>query len=91
MPIKEIITIATVIIGAWSVTEGRAGILKHVRKVQIQILREVSRTDTWGNPSIFQYRPSKRVSRRIEIKDGKIKEMRPNAKAIRPVRQSVDF
>lgn len=53
MPIKEIITIAVVIMSGWYVVGGQQGMLRNIRKAQISILREVGRTDNWGNPSIF--------------------------------------
>ena len=50
MPIKEIMTITTVILGSWMIAGGRESMWKNIHKVQIQILREVARTDNWGNP-----------------------------------------
>ncbi len=53
MPIKEIMTLTLIIMSGWYVTTGQRGMLKNVQKTKINILREVARTDNWGNPSIW--------------------------------------
>jgi hypothetical protein len=53
MPIKEIVTWAMVICGGWYAIGGQKGMMMNIRKAQIAILKEVGRTDNWGNPSIF--------------------------------------
>lgn len=54
MPIKEFITISALIMSGWFVTGGYSGMMKNIHKFQIQVLREVGRTDNWGNPDIFR-------------------------------------
>lgn len=54
MPIKEIMTLAIVIMSGWLLAGGKDGVVKNIRKAQFQILREVARTDNWGSPSIFR-------------------------------------
>lgn len=53
MPTKEIMTLASILMAGWFLTGGQAGVTKNLRATQIRILREVTRTDNWGNPSIF--------------------------------------
>lgn len=53
MPIKEIMTLASIIVAGWLLAGGQQGVRRHLRSTQIQILKEVARTDNWGNPSIF--------------------------------------
>ena len=53
MPIKEIMTLTLIIMSGWYVTVGQRGMLRNVQKTKIKILREVARTDNWGNPSIW--------------------------------------
>lgn len=55
MPIKEIITFSTGVLLTILAMNGPFRFKETIRKTQIQILREVGRTDNWGNPSIFQY------------------------------------
>lgn len=58
MPIKEIIAISAVIMAsvmAANPTRPREAI----RELQFKILREVGRTDNWGNPSIFRHKKTK--------------------------------
>jgi hypothetical protein len=52
MPIKEIIALSAAIMASIAITHPTHP-MDAIRKVQAQILREVGRTDTWGNPSIF--------------------------------------
>ena len=52
MPIKEIMSLSLGVFAFLFVTNP-LHFKDAVRKVQFQILREVVRTDNWGNPSIF--------------------------------------
>lgn len=54
MPIKEIITFGFGVL-AVLVAMNPLHFKEAVRHTQIQILKEVGRTDTWGSPSIFRY------------------------------------
>lgn len=61
MPIKEIMMLSAGILGAIFVTHGPFHFRETVRAYQVRILREVGRTDNWGNPSIFpKHRPSQK-------------------------------
>ncbi len=53
MPIKEIMILSAAIMASIMVTHPTRP-FEAIREVQIKILREVGRTDTWGNPSIFR-------------------------------------
>lgn len=53
MPIKEIMTLGIIIMSGWYVTGGQRGMLKNIQETKVKILREVTRTDNWGNPSIW--------------------------------------
>jgi hypothetical protein len=53
MPIKEIMTFGFGVFLTIFVTNGPLYFKEAVRRTQVGILREVSRTDNWGNPSIF--------------------------------------
>jgi len=50
MPIKEFLAL-TVIILSGIFAAHPLDFRDEVRKVELSILREISRTDTWGNPS----------------------------------------
>lgn len=65
MPIKEIIAFSGVIMISIMITHPTRP-LKAVRAMQLKILREVGRTDNWGNPSIFQ-KPKKTSKSRQQI------------------------
>lgn len=60
MPIKELLTWSAVIVSGWYAVGGQKGMWMNIRKAQFAILREVGRTDSWGNPSVF-YRVRARV------------------------------
>jgi len=51
MPIKEIITFTMGVVMTIAVAGGPLNLKTNLRKVQIEILREMTRTDNWGNPS----------------------------------------
>ena len=53
MPIKEIITMGIIAVASIAVTHGPGRLKSGLRKVEFQILKEVGRTDNWGNPDIF--------------------------------------
>ena len=55
MPIKEIMTVASLVLGGLIVTHPLTW-RSEIRKVQFSILREVTSTRSWGNPSIFVHR-----------------------------------
>ncbi len=55
MPIKEIMTLSIAVFAMLFVTNP-LHFKDAVRKVQFQILREVARTDNWGNPNIWPHR-----------------------------------
>lgn len=52
MPIKEIVAFGMTLWAGLMLTQGPQG----VKAVQFKILREVTRTDNWGSPSIFSVR-----------------------------------
>lgn len=52
MPIKEIVTLGIGVLMALAVTGGPWNLKSNMRKVQVQILREVGRTDNWGKPVV---------------------------------------
>jgi hypothetical protein len=52
MPSKEIIALAAAIMGGIFITHP-FGFANAIRKVEFSILREVTRTDNWGNPSLY--------------------------------------
>ena len=57
MPIREIMTFSFGVLAVLFATHGPLHFRESVRNLQIQILRDVARTDNWGNPSIFKHRP----------------------------------
>lgn len=55
MPIKELIALTVVVMtGIFAANPLR--FQENLQKVKFQILREATRTDTWGSPSIFAHR-----------------------------------
>ena len=54
MPIKEILTLAFGIIVALAIANP-LHFREALRRTEIQILRDVGRTNNWGNPSIFRH------------------------------------
>lgn len=55
MPIKEIMALSAIIMAsiiAANPTNPRAAI----RRFEMRILKEITRTDNWGSPSIFPHR-----------------------------------
>ncbi len=59
LPIKECLALTVAVLaGLFIMNPGNFNVA--VRRAQVQILKEVARTDNWGNPSIFQYKQSKR-------------------------------
>lgn len=64
MPIKEIVGLTVLIMTGWFITGGQQAMMKNIRSTQIRILKEVVRTDNWGNPSIFRPEFSKKYSRK---------------------------
>jgi hypothetical protein len=61
MPIKEIMTLGSIIVAGWFLTGGQRGVIQNVRKAQIAILRDVGLTSTWGSPSIFRHSALRRI------------------------------
>ena len=59
MPIKEIMTFSIGVLATLFITHGPLHFKSAIRETQMHILREVGRTDNWGNPSIFQYQHHK--------------------------------
>jgi hypothetical protein len=55
MPIKELIAVSTAILASVFVTHP-GHFHNALREIKMQILREVTRTDNWGSPSIFSAR-----------------------------------
>jgi hypothetical protein len=55
MPIKEIMTWTMLVLAGWYMTGGPKGTATKMRKAEIAILREVTRTNTWGDPSLFHH------------------------------------
>lgn len=54
LPIRDFLTLTiAVLAGLFIMNPGNFNVA--VRKALAQILREVVRTDNWGNPSIYQY------------------------------------
>ncbi len=53
MPIKELVTFSFGVIGALILLHGPFHVQQEMRKLEIQILRETTRSNAWGNPSIF--------------------------------------
>ncbi len=53
MPISDIIKYGFGVIGTLLVLHGPLHLQEEMRKMEFQILREASRTDNWGSPSIF--------------------------------------
>jgi hypothetical protein len=52
MPIREILALAAVIFGGIFVTHPLS-FRTTIRQVQFSILREITRTDNWGDPSLY--------------------------------------
>ena len=50
MPIKEIVAFGAAVFTMLFVINGPLHFRDAVRKLQIQILRDISRTDNWGDP-----------------------------------------
>lgn len=55
MPIKEIVSFTMGIVMTIAVVGGPLNLKTNLRKVQVQILREMTRTDNWGNPSPWSH------------------------------------
>lgn len=64
MPIKEIMFFSAGILATIFATSGPANFHNAIQKAKIQILREVGRTDNWGNPSIFRHKRTSLTSAR---------------------------
>ncbi len=54
MPVKEIMAWTSLALGGWYMTGDYSGMMIKIRKAQIAILRDVARTDNWGNPSLWR-------------------------------------
>jgi len=52
MPIKEIITFTMGIVMSIAIIGGPQHLRANLRETQIKILREMTRVDNWGNPSL---------------------------------------
>lgn len=55
MPIKEIIAISALVMASIIATNPLHP-QEAIRSIELRILREVRRTDNWGNPSIFRHK-----------------------------------
>lgn len=55
MPIKELMTLTTMLLTGWFWSSGQVGVMRNIQKFKLAVLKDVGRTDNWGNPSIFQY------------------------------------
>ena len=55
MPVKSVVAVATVVVGSVMLMHPLTW-KTELRKLQFSILREVTNTRSWGNPSIFQHR-----------------------------------
>jgi len=58
MPIKEIIALTTAIVIATAVTGGPQNLEKNLNSMKYTMLKELTRTDNWGNPSPFSIQPT---------------------------------
>ncbi|MGE4232040.1 MAG: hypothetical protein AB7F43_01810 [Bacteriovoracia bacterium] len=54
MPIKEYVNWGFIILAGLAITKGPQNLVFEMKKLQYQMLREVGRTNNWGNPSIFK-------------------------------------
>ena len=59
MPIKEIVSFGMGVVLMVAVTGGPLNLKTNLRAAEIKILREVSRTDNWGNPSPWAHSMAK--------------------------------
>ena len=59
MGIKEIVALGMMFVSGMAVKYGPQQLPHELRKLQIQIMKEVGTTSNWGNPDIFQYRGKK--------------------------------
>ena len=53
MPVSDIIKFGFGVIGTLLVLHGPLHLQEEMRKIEFQILREASRTNNWGNPSVY--------------------------------------
>ena len=51
MPIRELVALSALLLASILITHP-AHPLNAVRRIQTQILRDLGRTDNWGNPSL---------------------------------------
>jgi hypothetical protein len=63
MPIEKIIALASVIVAGIMATHPFTW-RTELRKLEYSMLKEVSDTRSWGNPSLFQYAPAAPLARR---------------------------
>jgi hypothetical protein len=54
MPIKEIIAIAAMVMAGIVITHPFS-YGKYIRQAEFSILREATRTDNWGDPSLYHH------------------------------------
>jgi hypothetical protein len=54
MPIKELVTFGMGIVVALAVAKGPWNLKRSMLELEYKIAKEVTRTDNWGNPSIFK-------------------------------------
>ena len=50
MPIKELIALASAAVVAIAVSGGPQNLTRNLRRIEVKMLREASRTDNWGTP-----------------------------------------
>jgi hypothetical protein len=53
MPISDIVKFGFGVIGTLLVLHGPLHLQEEMRKLEVEIVREIARTDTWGSPDIF--------------------------------------
>jgi len=61
MPIKEIMIFTAGVLATLFATYGPSNFSTAIKKTKVEIIREVSRTNNWGNPSIFRDRSMSHV------------------------------
>ncbi len=55
MPIKEIIAITVAIVTTTSIVGGPWNLEKNLQTMKYTLLKELARTDNWGNPSPWRH------------------------------------
>ncbi len=55
MPIKEIIAIALTLVTATAIFSGPSSLEKSLNTMKYQLLKELTKTNTWGDPSPWRH------------------------------------